>query len=443
MTLIALSSLLATGRAGNHAVALRSGEPLQFGSFAADVAGLAARAATLGPKRAALLCHGSYAFTVGLYGLLQNDCDIVLPPNGQPGTLDALRDQFELLVDDDFVRATAPAATADHTCLNAARPSLHFFTSGSTGEPKRIVKTLAMLEREIAALDSLWGDTIGSGTVFATVPHQHIYGLTFKVLWPLAAGRAFADETENHWENLLARMTPNGTLVSGPAHLSRLAGLSPLPIARCPSRIFSAGAPLSNPAAIEATKILGRRPTEIFGSTETGAIATREQSTGHEPWHVLPGITIGQCDDGRLTLRSPWVGDDWFETADVIEPVPGGFQFLGRADRIVKIEGKRISLPEIEQSLIALPWVRHAATTVLPGPPRRLAAVVVLNEQGRERLTTLGDFRFGRLLRTALATTQEAAGMPRVWRFVDDLPSQNGLGKHRDRDIRTLFEMTP
>ena len=441
MTAIALSGLLATGRRANHIVAFQNGDARGFDRFTAEVGGVATRAAAQSHRRAALVCRGSYAFTVGLFGLLHSDCEIVLPPNGQSGTLESLCDHFEFLVDDDFVRDSEPAPAAGRIRLDATRPSLVFFTSGSTGAPKRIVKTLALLEREISALDSVWGQTTGHGTVFATVPHQHIYGLTFKILWPLAAGRAFADETDDLWENLLARVTPGATLVSGPAHLSRIGGLSPLPEAQFPSRIFSAGAPLSYDAAVEVTEILGRLPTEIFGSTETGAIATREQAVADESWRLLPGIAMRQCDDGRLSLRSPWVSEDWHETSDVIEPAPGGFRFLGRADRIVKIEGKRISLPEIEKTLSRLPWITAAVATLLPGSPDRLAAAVVLNDQGRERLAALGGFRFGRQLRAAMASTQEAAGMPRLWRFVDDLPPQDGMGKRRDSDIRALFGM--
>jgi acyl-coenzyme A synthetase/AMP-(fatty) acid ligase len=198
-----------------------------------------------------------------------------------------------------------------------------------------------------------------------------------------------------------------------------MAGLNPLPAARFPSRIFSAGAPLSYEAAVEATDVLGRLPTEIFGSTETGAIATREQANNNEPWRLLPGIAMRPSDDGCLSLRSPWVSEDWFETS------------------------KRISLPEIEQTLRHLPWITAVATTLLPGSPARLAAAVVLSGEGRERLAALGSFRLGRLLRKTLAPTQEAAGMPRLWRFVDDLPAQDGMGKRRDDDIRALFGPAP
>jgi acyl-coenzyme A synthetase/AMP-(fatty) acid ligase len=33
-----------------------------------------------------------------------------------------------------------------------------------------------------------------------------------------------------------------------------------------------------------------------------------------------------------------------------------GFTLLGRTDRIVKIEGKRVALAEVEQALAASPW---------------------------------------------------------------------------------------
>ena len=443
MTLIALSDLLATGRPANHVIAMRNGEARGFDRFAADIEGIARRTAALKQTRAALVCRGSYAFTVGLFGLLRNNCEIVLPQNGQTETLESLREHFDFLVDDHFVRSCEPISAPHHGHLDATRPSLVFFTSGSTGMPKRIVKSLAVLDREISALESLWGETSGHGTVYATVPHQHIYGMTFKILWPLAAGRAFADETDELWENLLQKLTSETMLVCGPAHLSRITALEPLPTTRYPSRIFSAGAPLSYDAAVEATDILGRLPTEIFGSTETGAIATREQSTAEEPWHLLPGVDIRQGDDGHLSLRSPWVSEDWFETADIIEPASRGFHFLGRADRIVKVEGKRISLPELELTLGRLPWITVAAATLLPGPPARLAAAVVLNDNGREQLAALGRFRFGRMLRTSLASSQEAAGMPRLWRYVDDLPSRDGMGKRRDSDIQALFGITP
>jgi hypothetical protein len=63
----------------------------------------------------------------------------------------------------------------------------------------------------------------------------------------------------------------------------------------------------------------------------------------------------------------------------------------------------------------------------------------VPSDEGRARLAALGKFRFGRLLRAGLADKLEPASTPRLWRFVEALPSAE-LGKRRDGDILKLFE---
>ncbi|MFP3656715.1 AMP-dependent synthetase, partial [Burkholderia sp. SIMBA_052] len=61
----------------------------------------------------------------------------------------------------------------------------------SSGRPKPIRKTLAQFNAEVHTLERQWGALVGDATMLASVPHHHIYGLLFRVLWPLAAGRAF------------------------------------------------------------------------------------------------------------------------------------------------------------------------------------------------------------------------------------------------------------
>jgi acyl-coenzyme A synthetase/AMP-(fatty) acid ligase len=410
---------------------------ISYARFAAEAAGLAQQARSSGWRRAALMARDSYSFALGLYGLMHGDCEVVLPPNHQPATLEAMRGNFDLLVEDELLSNV----NRQEPCLVPLDPSaarMTFFTSGSTGTPKRVPKTLGMFEREAQTLMESWGQD-GSGTVFSTVPHQHVYGLSFKIMWPLAAGSPFCTESHEIWETLLADLGPGATIVSSPAHLGRMAGLTPLRPDRCPARVFSAGAPLAFEAAIEAERVLGVRPTEIFGSTETGAVATRQQDIDDRPWQLLPGLAMRCDDEGRLSLLSPYVGAEWVATADLVAPVVGGFRWLGRADRVVKIEGRRVSLSAVESALAGLPWVTTAATVLLPGNPGRLAAAIVPNLEGRERLAALGKFRFGRLLRKGLADMLDPASAPRYWRFVEALPSAE-LGKRRDGDILKLFE---
>jgi acyl-coenzyme A synthetase/AMP-(fatty) acid ligase len=439
MTLIPLSRLLIEGHSDTHTFAFRNGRPIPFDRFRADVAHAAAKFKMCG--RATLVCQDTYNFAVGFYGLLHAGANIILPSSIQPGPLQVLKEESDLVVDDSVIESGHHEAL-ELAPIDPARLSLLFYTSGSTGEPKAISKNVEMLEHEAAMLDSLWGEKSKQGPVFSTVSHKHVYGMTFKLIWPLMARRPFVAETHTLWELLLAELAPDAVIVSSPAHLERLDGIEPLPPRRRPERIFSAGAPLSWDASLQTEAIFGCRPTEIFGSTETGAFATRRRIRDDEPWHLLPGVSMRPEHDGRLTLRSPSIGPDWFTTADLVEPLADGFRSLGRADRMAKIECRSISLAEVEQVLTRISFVKFAAAVMLHGKPNRLAAVIVPSEEGRLMLDKIGNFRFGRLLRKNLASVQEPAGIPRLWRFVNELPTQ-ALGKRRDADICALFGNDP
>jgi acyl-coenzyme A synthetase/AMP-(fatty) acid ligase len=444
---VPLSNILSDQRAADHVVAASRSRRVTIGQLRAEVTENARRVAERGARRGLLVCDDCDRFVVGLYALLYAGAEVVLPPNANPGTLRALAGSFDLLVSDreiedtDMLRLAASGAEAAFAPLDPDRCRLEFHTSGSSGEPKRIPKTLALLDREIAVLEELWGSTIGDASVFGTAPHQHIFGLTFSVLWPLAAGRCFSAHTYLMWEELLPELTPRAVIVSSPAHLSRLAGLPPLPRDLHPSMILTAGAPLPLSAACEAIEVFGVEPTEIFGSTETGAVAVR--ATAGEParWRPLPGIETFRSDEGLLRLRSPYVpGDGVFQLADRIELfADGSFEFKGRADRVVKVEGKRVSLPEMEQQIAALPWIESAAVVPLTAARTCLGAVATLSEDGAAELARLGKFRLERLFRRELASVYGASAWPQHWRFVAYIPV-DPMGKRRASDLAMLFE---
>ena len=448
MSVISLGRLCVPARDPAHIVAVRGGTALPLKRFAADVGHTATTVRAMGITRGAVLSADPYRFLVGLFGLLHAGATIVVPPDGLPGTLAGLRDRFDGILCDEGPPVSVATLLIEEghdgppalEPIDPAAATLEFFTSGSTGAAKCIAKPLVMLDREIATLDALWGATVGGGLVVATVPHRHIFGLTFHLLWPLASGRPFVSHVDELWETLLARDMAGAVLVTSPAHLTRLGGIAPLPPERCPAQVFTAGAPLTAPQAQQAASLLGVLPTEIFGSTETGAIATRTQHSAAEPWRPLPGIGVHEGADRCLVVQSPYgPGGAPFLSADRIEMMPDGrFHFLGRTDRIAKIEGKRVSLERLERELCALPWIDAAAAVVIGESPERVAAAVRVTDAGQARLDALGAFRFSRELRRQLAQHLEQAWLPKSWRFVDAMP-RDAMGKRREADIRALF----
>lgn len=442
-----LSRLFVDNRSLATPVARSGGDQISFARFKADVAGNAARIERAGCRRGLLVTRDVYWGAVGLLALLHAGAEVIIAPDDRSARLRDLVGCCDRLVCDghpeDGVEALVLEPGGEERALGALDPSapVAVFTSGSTGEAKQVAKNLALLEIEAETVESIFGPEVPADAhVHGMVPHQHVYGLAFRLCWPLVSGRVFVGSTHRFWSDALMALHGGGVLVTSPAHLSRLDGVAPVAAHRRPSLLLSAGAPLSDAAAGTAATVFGVPVTEIFGSTETGAVAWRRRTLPDSPWRALPGVSVEAGDGGVLQVRSPFVcGEQTFEGADRIAmEADGGFRLLGRIDRVVKIGGKRVSLQEVEDRLRSLPETK-AAVVVNFGPPEdRLAAAVVLNEQGKVLLAELGAFRLSRAFRRALADELASASIPRKWRFVETLPC-SPLGKLRHGDIAAIF----
>jgi acyl-coenzyme A synthetase/AMP-(fatty) acid ligase len=448
MSMVSLSDLLAGARPDAHCIAIRDGRGITLARLRADVSHNADCLSIRAIRRAAVVCNDGYWFIVGILALAKIGADVILPPNAQSGTLLSLASEIDALLTDleavdraqEIGLKSSPVDVAPfHTDLENAR--IDFFTSGSTGEVKRVQKSLILFQREASVLEQMWGAELGDIPIFGTVTHQHVFGMTFRIMWPIVAGRPFHTDFHVAWEPLMTQLSGPSMIVTSPAQLTRLGGLARGAAENRPRMIISAGAPLPAEAVNETTEIFGCVPTEIFGSTEAGAIAWRRGATKPALWHPLPSVEVASGDDGVLRLRSPYAsGLGWCEQADRISlATDGRFRFEGRTDRVLKIEGKRVSLQRLEREIAELPWVEEAAVVSLGSGRIYLGAVVRLTAPGAIEIERLGKFRFERKLRRELSSTEDLAVLPRRWRFVDRMP-MDALGKRRTSDVVALLE---
>jgi len=449
--------------AGADAVlAWRAGAALTCADFRAQVAGWRAALAALPGQRWALFAEDSVDFAAALLGAWHAGKTVIVPGDMQADTLARLRGAADGLPD----ALARPAPLADAGAWPALDPQatrLQVYTSGTGGEPLAIVKRLEQLDAEVSALEVRFGALCDAGstrapTIWATVTHQHIYGLLFRVLWPLAAGRPFVAERLVFNEEIAQRVHGPAVLVSSPAHLRRLPPALDWSAARRGLRaVFSSGGPLPLAAADSTLALLGAAPVEVYGSSETGGIAWRQQARDGQTWQPLPGVAL-RIVDGELEVRSAHLPDAlWWRTADRAAPAPGGadgFELRGRADRIVKIEEKRVSLTALERRLEESPDVLEARVLVLaapaqsaaaaPGVPRaaRPAVVAALSASGHARLARAGKAALVAVLRASLLAAVDRVALPRRWRFVDALPV-NAQGKSTEALLAALFDTPP
>jgi acyl-coenzyme A synthetase/AMP-(fatty) acid ligase len=435
----------------DHVVSLgQDGSQKRWPELVALAAGIRAALADRTGRRWAIDLASSFDFAAALLGCWSAARTAVLAPAA------LLESSSDGIAVDGIVRVGRPAETSNaprHELLDLAEvaPSttalppipasanLTLYTSGSTGRPKEVSRRLANLEAELAVLESLWGERLGRCSVYSTVSHAHVYGLLFRVLWPLFERRPFATFDHKFPEQLVDGHGDGHALIASPAVLKRLAHLPDRVSWRA---VFSSGGLLPSEAAAEARNVLGACPIEVLGSTETSGIAWREQVTPDRRWAAMPRVEARVDAEGYLEARSPFSGQPrWLRSGDMASfAADGTFMLLGRGDHVAKIEDKRVSLAEIERLLLDDAHIEDAAAVALSDGARQFIGVALeLSALGQKALGNLGKRAFGELVKELLRGKIDGVALPRKLRYVTRIPV-NAQGKRQPTAIRQLFE---
>ena len=440
-------------------LAVRQGEYLSVREFRLRVWYWYRRLASVSDKRCAVYhsdCAEFFAIVNALWQLKKTAC---VPGDNCPGTVESLSRSINLFLGEFSARNNrmqvisavdsadepyAPDTGIWETC-DRNFPALEIYTSGSTGEPTAITKTLTQLDNEADILSQVLPG-LSDAVVLTTVSHQHFYGMTFRLFLPACLGMPFDRDICEYPEDILSRMDLNRSLVlvSSPSHLSRLPDQAEWgTFARNCLGVVSSAAPLTREDSLRAKNILQSEITEIYGSSETGAIASRVQSLSSDdaPWRPLPRVRLECSGQGTLMVCSPYTDNEQFETlADKVSFLPDGtFRLSGRTDRIVKIEGKRISLTAIEKALLLLPEISAVKALVLERKRTECAVVIELTPVGQNILDQAGKNALVRELKSRMIADFERVALPRRWRFVPHMP-YNSQGKLPLSNLLPLFD---
>ncbi len=450
-----LSELLSQNRSPDSIVCFDDNSEITWQTFNDDLSRLVHLLSSSPFQRVAICTQDSYLFSIAFLACAAANKHIILPGNYQPCALAELSEQFDCLLVDDSIgevevsdvrniqtlldTETREPRTDNLPPVDLAEIHLTLFTSGSSGTPKAINKTLEHLDIETAQLDKNWGDLLKGNRVHSTVSHQHIYGLLFRILWPLCSGVPFARSNLEYPEQILSHANKNCVLISSPALLKRLKNeINTAQLAG----VFSSGGPLPTESAHQSRNLLGHLPIEVFGSTETGGIAFRQQESAQTPWQLFDCIEASLNSENCIKLLSPYIdNNNWYQTADECEMVSDNqFILKGRTDRVIKIEEKRVSLVEVEKRLEQLPWISECVVIPFEEPERLiLASVLVLSEEGQAKFATMSKGKFWLMLRSELRKWLEPIAIPRKYRIVDEIPL-NSQGKRLTSHIEQLIK---
>jgi 3-hydroxymyristoyl/3-hydroxydecanoyl-(acyl carrier protein) dehydratase len=385
-----------------------------------------------------------------LLALWQSDCTACVPGDNCIATVARLKQSVSGFVG-EFEHVSTEYKSNDQVVRHSFSwveiernfPAIEVYTSGSTGEPKPIQKTMAQIDDELHCIETLW-PLSNHSVVLSTVTHQHLFGLTFRLFWSLAKGRLLFAKHSAFSEDIyhLASQYNQFILISTPAHLKRLNHQLDWPHlqGKCEATISSA-APLQYEDSQNAAKLLHAPILEIYGSSETGALAWRNQTKIEaDYWTLLPNITLDETDKGFM-VKGPHIAAEYQTLSDNIDYLSANcFQLHGRTDRIVKVEGKRLSLSKMEKCLEQSTWITVARALVVTKKREEVAIVAELNDKGRTLVQQHSQKWLVTQLKELLKASFELVLLPRRWRFVSTLP-YNQQGKLPMESLQALFEM--
>jgi acyl-coenzyme A synthetase/AMP-(fatty) acid ligase len=454
---------------GDAIIAWRHGKPISAARFIADVRTVAA-ALPPGPH---LLnaCSDRYAFAVTLAAAMLEQRITLLPStytaeavqkltefapaafcvadsdnDGIP--LPTLRYPLDTLATPDGSDTRPGQALAGHDTsfdvprIDAGRVVAYVFTSGSTGVPVPHPKTWGRLVHCVhVAMGALGLSVARPCTLIGTVPPQHMFGFESTVLLALIGGQAFDAARPFYPADVTAALeaAPRPrALISTPVHLRSLLLSLDGQDARLPELdlILSATAPLSQELAAQAEHAFHTSLMEIYGSTETGQIATRRTTQG-DTWQLMPGIHLewreGQAWASQGHIETPTALGDLLEPRGTLDAQgrATGFALTGRTADLVNIAGKRTSIGYLNHQITTIEGVVDAGFFMpddeRPGVVTRLAAFAVA--PGMTASTLLARLR----------ERIEAAFLPRPLVLVDALP-RNDTGKLVRGTLKALYD---
>ena len=235
-----------------------------------------------------------------------------------------------------------------------------FATSGTTGTPVVWHRTADQIGAEAALLAALCGASeAGVDGVVSFAPPRHLYGHLMGIAMPTTLNvpcRLVSLTAPLRWafdglHRPLVAALP-AAIATLQHNLGVLRGLDEL--------VLVHGSAVLPPAARTLLDDLGGRArlVDLFGSTETGLVGYRRSEDA--PWTPAPDVTLtAEPGSGRLIVHSPRIAarpGGPARTSAVLEDVvsfaaDGTFRWLGRSSRLLKVNGRRLYLDQVEAAL--------------------------------------------------------------------------------------------
>jgi long-chain acyl-CoA synthetase len=321
-------------------------------------------------------------------------------------------------------------------------PVLCQFSSGSTGLPKRVIRSQYHLLQEYKQLSAAIR-VHEDDAVAVIVPLHHAHGFGNAMLLALCNGIRLVipkpsrgdDGRElplRFWrKDFLALLAAERVTIlpAVPFVFGLLAEVQNLPEVLCLRYCISAGSPIDEDTYRRFYKRFGTHVRQLYGCTEAGSVTINADEDADQNWQSvgkpLPGVELRlEGEDNIVAIRSAAMPigyhgqhlsdndafrDGWFRPGDVGQfDEHGNLYIIGRHRPFIVCGGFKVDPAEVEQVLRMHPDVAEAIVFGIPHPAvgELIKAVVVpragapldKNELIELCCTQLGSYKQPRLL---------------------------------------------
>lgn len=327
------------------------------------------------------------------------------------------------LIGDDRWSESYWRSVRDRSTASGPQPGQGWatLTSGTTGEPRIVLRTAASWADSFPAVGALLD--LGPDDVLALSSPPASSLSLFSVAHAATVGCSLALPTTH-------ALTPDDARDATRFH-GTPNGLRALLDGEVPPRLRVAliGGASLDPGLRARAEDLGIRVVSYYGAAELSFVAVDDGADPDRPGlRAFPGVELEVRDDDVLWVRSPFVATgylggsgplrrdgDWSSVGDRARIDDGIVTLLGRSDDAILTAAATVIPADVEEALRRLDEVDDAVVLGLPnaGVGSLVTAVLELHPGARPTRA---------MLRDALAPLLPPTHRPRRWFVVDELP---------------------
>jgi long-chain acyl-CoA synthetase len=289
--------------------------------------------------------------------------------------------------------------TGEAIPADSGAPLLQQYTSGSTGAPKRVIRTHANLLAELECLRETFA-AVETDRFLGLAPFFHVNGLVRTMLTSMYCGATLYPIAEFRRREVTGLLTAERiSFLGGVPQIFAILGQTPLrgQVDLSALRlVFSSSAPLTPADGKRFHDQYGVVIRQLYGSTETGTISfNRHPEPERCPESVgtpLPGVRVAVVDgegrrlgdgqEGEVAIASPFATagyhgnseataesfrDGFYFSGDLgIMDAAGYIRLTGRKKLLINRGGFKVNPYEVEDVIKRHPRVREVAVYGAP-----------------------------------------------------------------------------